>query len=314
MPEYVARRLISLLPALLGLTVIAFGLMALVPGDPAEILAGHGKEAEPTAEEIEATRRRLGLDRPLPVQYLVWLGQVLRGDLGRSLRSGEPVLHELVARFPATLELASAGLLVAWAIAFPIGTLAACRRGSLLDHLSTVLALVGASVPSFWLGALFILLFAVGLGWLPSMGRGGLRHLVLPALSLGLGSSAILIRLLRASLLEVLGQEYIRAARARGLPEHVLVLRHALKPSLLPLVTVLGLQFGHLVGGAVIVETVFAWPGLGTFIIGSILARDFPVIQAFALLMGIIFLMTNFLVDMAYLLLDPRIRYEVRAR
>ncbi|MGC8837404.1 MAG: nickel ABC transporter permease [Anaerolineae bacterium] len=310
MRQYVIRRLVSLLPVVVGVSVIAFGLMALIPGDPAEIIASHGKETEPTAEEIMAVRRQLGLDRPLPLQYLAWLHRVLRGDLGRSLRSGEPVLDELTARLPATLELAATGLLIGLAIALPTGTLAAVKRDSLWDHISRALALLGASVPSFWLGALLILVFAVDLGWLPSMGRGSPRHLILPALSLGLGASATLMRLMRASLLETLAQPYIATARAKGLPESAVLFRHALKPSLLPVVTVLGLQFGHLLGGAVVVETVFAWPGLGTFIINSILARDFPAIQSFALLMGLVFVCTNFLVDVAYRLLDPRIQYE----
>jgi peptide/nickel transport system permease protein len=312
MRDYVVRRLVSLLPVVLGVSIIAFGLMALVPGDPAEIIASHGKETEPTAEEILATRRRLGLDRPLPLQYLTWLSRVIRGDLGLSLRSGEPVLDELTDRLPATLELAASGLLIGLAIALPIGTLAAVKRDSLWDHASRALALLGASVPSFWLGVLFILVFAVDLGWLPSMGRGSPRHLILPALSLGLGASATLMRLMRASLLETLSQAYISTARAKGLPESAILLRHALKPSLLPVVTILGLQFGHLLGGAVVVETVFAWPGLGTFIINSILARDFPTIQIFTLLMGLVFVLTNFLVDVAYRLLDPRIQYEGR--
>ncbi|NLE77352.1 MAG: ABC transporter permease [Chloroflexi bacterium] len=313
MRSYVARRLLSLLPVLLGLSVIAFGLMALVPGDPAEIIAAPGKETEPTDEEILAVRRQLGLDRPWPLQYLAWLQRVLTGDLGRSLRSGEPVAQELVDRLPATLELAAGGLAVGLLIALPVGILAAVRRGSLADHASRALALLGASVPSFWLGALLILLFAVELGWLPAMGRGSRAHLLLPSLSLGVGASAILTRLVRASLLEVLGQDYIRTAHAKGLPGRAVILGHALKPSLLPVVTVLGLQFGHLVGGAVIIETVFAWPGLGQFIIRSILARDFPVIQGFALLMGLVFVCTNFAVDVVYRLLDPRIQYRGKA-
>jgi len=283
--------------------------MALVPGDPAEILASHGRETEPTATEIAAAREELGLDLPLPVRYARWLVRAVRGDLGQSLRSGTSVWHEITARLPATLELTLGGMLVGLVIALPVGILAAVKRGSLLDQLSRLLALLGASVPSFWLGAMLILLFAVHLGWLPSMGRGGIRHFILPSLALGLGASAILMRLIRASLLEVLEQDYVRTARAKGLPQRTIVLRHVLKASLLPVVTVLGLQFGGLLGGALIVETIFAWPGLGMFLIESILARDFPVIQGFALFTGLVFVFTNFAVDMVYRWLDPRIEY-----
>jgi len=296
MRQYTVRRLMSLLPVILGLSLVTFGLMGLVPGDPAEILAGHG-----------------GLDRPLPVRYALWLTRVLSGDLGTSLRSGASVWYELTARLPATLELAVSGLLIGLLIALPIGILAAVRQNSLMDQISRSLALLGASIPSFWLGAMLMLLFAVQLGWLPAMGRGDLRHFILPALSLGFGASAVLMRLIRASLLEIFDQDFIRTARAKGLRERTVVLLHAVKPSLLPIITVLGLQFGHLVGGAVIIETIFAWPGLGIFIIESILARDFPVIQGFALLMGLVFIMINFLVDMAYRMLDPRIDYTRQA-
>jgi len=305
---YMLRRAISLLPVLFGVSLITFALMGLVPGDPAEILAAYGKDIEPTPLEIEAVREQLGLDQPIPVQYVHWLLRVASGDLGHSMRTGRPVWYEITARLPATLELTATGMLIGILIALPIGILAAVNRDSLLDQLSRVLALLGASVPSFWLGAMLILLFAVHLGWLPAMGRGGLSHLVLPSFALGLGASAVLMRLIRASLLEVLGQDYIRTARAKGLRERAVVLRHALKPSLLPTVTVLGLQFGRLLGGAVIIETIFAWPGLGMFIIESILGRDFPVIQGFALLMGLVFMTNNFVVDILYRWLDPRIQ------
>ncbi len=310
MSRYLIRRVISLLPVLLGISLITFSLMALVPGDPAEILAEYGKEAEPTAEDIEAIREELGLNLPLLLRYLKWLGRVAQGDLGRSLRSGQPVWREIATRLPATLELAISGMLVGLLVALPAGILAAVRRGSLWDQSGRALALLGASVPSFWLGAMLIILFAVRLGWLPAMGRGGIRHLILPACTLGLGGAAILMRLIRASLLEVLEQDYICTARAKGLQEHIVLLRHALKPSLIPVVTVLGLQFGHMLGGAVIIETIFAWPGLGMFIIESILGRDFPVIQGFALFISVVFVLTNFAVDILYRWLDPRIRYE----
>lgn len=300
----------SLIPVVVGVTLITFALMGLVPGDPAEIIAAYGQEADPSAKEIAAVRAQLGLDLPLHLRYLRWLSRAVRGDLGRSLRTGAPVWREIAVRLPATLELAVGGMGIGLLIALPIGILAAVRRDSLLDQISRLLALLGASLPSFWLGAMLILLFAVRLGWLPSMGRGGLDHYVLPSCALGVGASALLMRLTRASLLETLDQDFIRTARAKGLPGRAVVLGHALKPSLLPVVTVLGLQLGHLLGGAVIIETIFAWPGLGMFLIESILGRDFPVIQGFALFMGLIFIAINFAVDMAYLWLDPRIRYE----
>jgi peptide/nickel transport system permease protein len=312
MRQYTVRRLISLLPVILGLSLITFGLMGLVPGDPAEILASYGKDVDPTPGEIEAVRHELGLDRPLPARYAMWLGRALRGDLGESFRSGNPVWSELTVRLPATAELAASGLLIGVLIALPVGILAAMKQDSLIDQVSRTLALAGASIPSFWLGAMLMWLFAVRLGWLPAMGRGDLRHFVLPAISLGLGASAVLMRLIRASLLDVLNQDFIRTARAKGLKERTVIFLHAVRPSLLPVITVLGLQLGHLLGGAIIIETIFAWPGLGSLIIESILARDFPVIQGFALFMGIIFVGVNFLVDMAYRLLDPRIDYARR--
>jgi len=309
MRNYVLRRALSLLPVLFGVSLMTFGLMGLVPGDPAEILAAYGKDIEPGPDEIEAVRVELGLDLSLPGQYIRWLGRAVSGDLGNSLRTGRPVWQEITARLPATLELTGAGMLIALLIALPSGVLAAVNRDGLLDHVSRFLALVGASVPSFWLGATLILLFAVELRWLPAMGRGGPSHLVLPSLALGIGASAVIMRLTRAGLLEVLDQDYIRTARAKGFHERAVILRHALKPSLLPTVAVIGLQFGQLLGGAVIIETIFAWPGLGMLIIESILGRDFPVIQGFALLMSLVFVSSNFLVDVLCRWLDPRIRY-----
>ncbi|MEA3377461.1 MAG: nickel ABC transporter permease [Chloroflexota bacterium] len=309
MRHYIVRRLISLLPVIFGVSLITFGLMGLVPGDPAEIIASYGKETEPSQEQIEAVREDLGLDQPLPLQYLHWLGRVIRGDLGHSLRSGHSVWYELTTHLPATLELATGGLVIGLFIALPIGILSAVWRDSVVDQISRALALLGASVPSFWLGTVLVLFFAVRLGWLPSMGRGGLRHFILPSLTLGLGTSAVLMRLTRANLLEVLGEQYLRTARAKGLSERVVVLRHALKPSLLPLVTMLGLRFGHLLGGAIVIEMVFAWPGLGMLVIDSILGRDFPVIQGFALFITLIFVAINFVVDLACRWLDPRVQY-----
>ncbi len=294
---------------ILGVSLITFGLMAVVPGDPAEIIASRGKDIEPSRAEIEAVRHELGLDQPLPLQYARWLGRVVRGDLGMSLGTGQPVRHELAARLPRTLELAAGGMIIGLLIALPVGILSAVWRDCVLDQVSRLLALLGASVPSFWLGTILILFFAVRLGWLPSMGRGGLRHLILPACTLGLSTSAVLMRLTRANLLEVLNEGFVRTARAKGVSEKGVVLRHALKPSLLPVVTVLGLQFGNLLGGALIIETVFAWPGLGMLVLRSILGRDFPVIQGFALFITLVFVFINFAVDLVCRWLDPRVDY-----
>jgi len=309
MRQYVVRRLVSLLPVIFGVSLITFGLMGLVPGDPAEIIASHGKEIEPSQEQIEAVREELGLSEPVPLRYVRWLGRVVSGDLGDSLLSGHTVWYELTAHLPATLALAAGGMAVGLLIALPVGILSAVWRGSVVDQVSRFLALLGASVPSFWLGTILVLFFAVRLGWLPSMGRGGLRHFVLPCFALGLRASAVLMRLTRANLLEVLGEDYVRTARAKGLSERVLVLRHALKPSLLPVLTVLGLQFGHLLGGAIVIEKVFAWPGLGMLVVDSILGRDFPVIQGFALFITLIFVAINFVVDLLCRWVDPRVQY-----
>ena len=309
MREYILRRLVSLLPVILGVSLITFGLMGVVPGDPAEIIASRGRDVEPTQAEIEAVRQELGFDQPLPLQYARWLGRVVRGDLGMSLHTGQPVWHELAVRLPRTLELAAGGMIIGLLIALPVGILSAVWRDRVLDQVSRVLALLGASVPSFWLGTILILFFAVRLGWLPSMGRGGLRHFVLPASALGLSTSAVLMRLTRANLLEVLNEGFVRTARAKGLSEKAVVLRHALKPSLLPVVTVFGLQFGNLLGGALIIETVFAWPGLGMLVLRSILGRDFPVIQGFALFITLVFVLVNFIVDLVCRWLDPRVQY-----
>lgn len=312
MQNYVLRRLLSLLPSLFIISLLTFGLTALVPGDPAAILAEHyitNKDIDPTPEQIEAVRKELGLDAPWPVRYVRWLWDAAQGDLGESLRTGRPVLHEIAVCLPITLKLALSGLMIGLLIALPVGILAAVHREGTLDQLSRVLALMGASVPSFWLATMLILLFSVRLGWLPAMGQGSPRHSILPSVTLGVGSAASLMRLIRASLLEELSQDYVRTARAKGLSERATVLRHALKPAFSPVLTVLGLQFGHLLGGAIIVETIFAWPGLGTLLIESIFGRDFMVVQGFALFAGLIFVFTNFAVDIAYRWLDPRVQY-----
>jgi peptide/nickel transport system permease protein len=309
---YIGRRLFSLVPALLGVSLLAFGLANLAPGDPAQLILLRQTGEIPSEEAVGRLRRELGLDDPLPVRYLRWLSHTTRGELGTSYRTGGPVLQELAEGFPATLQLAAAALAIGVMIALPLGVLSAARRHSGLDHASRLAALLGASVPSFWLGYVLILLFAVRLGLLPVGGRGGWEHLVLPALTLGIGGAASLMRLTRSSLLEELERDYVRTARAKGLPERVVIGRHALRNALNPIVTLTGLRLGGLLAGAVVVETVFAWPGIGKHVVDAIYDRDYPTIQGFVLFMGTVFVLLNLLVDLSYLWLDPRVRLAGR--
>jgi peptide/nickel transport system permease protein len=310
MQTYLARRLFTLPLLLFGISVISFALLNLAPGDPAGILLRLQQPGtEPPREAVLALRQELRLDDPLPLRYGRWLLGALRGDLGKSYRSGKPVTAELVQRLPATLMLAGASLALAVLIGIPLGVFAAVRPGSPVDGLSRLLALLGAAVPSYLLALLLILVFAVTLHWLPAIGYGGLRQLVLPALALAAGSSAQLMRLTRASMLEVVQQDYVRTARAKGMRERRVISVHALKNALLPVVTVLGMNTGHLLGGTVIVETIFGWPGVGKYAIDAIFLRDYPVIQGFVLYMAVIFLLVNLMVDMTYRWLDPRLHF-----
>jgi peptide/nickel transport system permease protein len=296
---------------MLGVSILTFGMSHLAPGDPAELIL-RARGVEPTVDTIQIMREQMGLDTPLIVQYGKWMQNVLQGDLGNSYRTGRPVSQEIFRRFPATLELTLAGFLVIVLISLPAGILAALYKNTFIDHFSRLFALLGSSVPSFWLGLMLIYFFAIHLSLFPVMGRGEINHLVLPALTLGLGMSAQYARLLRASMLEVLGQEFIQATRARGLKEHTIIIFNALKNALLPVVTSLGISLGHLLGGAVIVESIFTWPGVGKFVVDSIFNRDYPVIQGYVLLMALIFVLVNLLVDLTYTLIDPRIRLEGR--
>src|SRR5919109_1381114 len=292
MRAYVMWRLLTLPALLFGISIISFTLLNLAPGDPADILLRLQQPGtEPPREAVLALRHQLRLDDPLPLRYGRWLLLAMRGDLGVSYRSGKPIVKELWQRLPATLLLAGASLALAVSIAIPLGIIAAVWRGSLLDGLSRLLALLGAVVPSYVLALLLILLFAVRLGWLPATGYGSPKHLILPAIALAGGVNAQLMRLTRANLLEVLQQDYVRTARAKGMSEDVIVLGHALKNALLPVVTVLGMSLGHLLGGAVIVETIFGWPGIGKYAVDAIFLRDYPVIQGVVLYMNVIFLL-----------------------
>jgi len=304
--RYLVRRLALTIPVLLGVATLVFALIHLIPGDPAQAMLG-----ETAAEEdVEALRRRLGLDRPLLEQYGAFLRGLAHGDLGTSLRTNEPVAKAILDRIPATLELAAAAMTVAIGVAIPLGIVAAVGRGTLVDHAATTLALTGISIPNFWLGPLLAIVFAVELGWLPVSGRGTLAHLVLPAISLGAALAAILARMTRASLLEELREPYVLAARARGASRARAVLRHAFRNSLIPVVTLVGLQFGAVLTGAVITETIFAWPGIGRLLIQSIGFRDYPVVQGCILFIAATYVGVNLLTDVVYGVLDPRIRYE----
>lgn len=311
MYRYIGKRLCLLLIVIIGVTVLTFTLMHAAPGDMAEMIAisRYGAENLTTAE-VEAIRLSEGLDSPVMVQYFHWLTHMISGDFGNSLITGEPVMEEILIRLPATLKLSFAALLVSLVIAIPAGVIAASKQHSLMDHLTMSSALIGTSVPNFWLGLLLILLFSVTLGWFPVFGYGGLRYMVLPALTLGAGLAGITTRLTRSSMLEVLNQDYVTTARSRGLSERRIIFKHALKNAFIPIITVIGIQLGHLLGGTVIVESIFAWPGIGKLLVDSIYARDFATVQACALLFAIIFVLINLIVDILYLFLNPKISYQ----
>jgi len=314
--RYLVRRLLLLVPVLLGVSVIIFMVLHLAPGDPAEIMLG----SQATQADLARLRAELGLTEPLSVQYVRWLGLVARGDLGRSIWMKRPVLAEVLGRFKATLVLTGSALLLSTVGGLALGIASATRPNSLLDRLSAVASLFGASMPVFWLGIVLMVIFALWLGWLPASGMfspyggGDLRdlllHLALPAVTLAAASVTIIARLTRSTMLETLGQDYIRTARAKGVVERAVVLRHGLKNALIPIVTVVGVQAGYLLGGAVLTETVFAWPGVGTLMVQGILARDFPLVQGCVLVVALSFVLINLGVDLLYAWLDPRIRYE----
>ncbi len=306
MVRFLARRLALTIPVLLGVATLVFSLIHFIPGDPA--LAMLGETAAP--EDVEELRRRLGLDRPLLEQYGNFLAGVVRGDLGTSLRTSQPVSEAILERLPATFELAAAAMIVALLISIPLGIAAAVWRGTVVDHGAMTLALMGISIPNFWLGPLLAIVFAVELGWLPVSGRGTPAHLILPAISLGAALAAILARMTRATLLEELREQYVLASRARGASRARSVIGHAFRNSLIPIVTLLGLQFGAVLTGAVITETIFAWPGIGRLLIQSIGFRDYPLVQGAILFIAVTYVGVNLLTDLLYGVLDPRIRYE----
>jgi len=310
MLKYILKRLLLVFVVVLGVTVVTFSAMQSAPGDPAEMIAVARYGEDLTQEEIEGVRVTEGLDAPVYIQYLGWLGHILRLDLGKSLITYEDVLEEILTRFPATLVLTISSLILSLLIALPTGIISAIRKNTIVDNACMTGALLGVSMPNFWLGLLLIWLFALSLGLLPSFGYGSIKHIILPTITLGTSMAAITTRLTRSSMLDVLNQDYIVTAKAKGLDEKTILLRHALKNAMLPVITFVGLQLGFLLGGTVIVETIFAWPGIGRLLVDSIYARDFALIQGCVLFIAVIFALANLVVDILYAYLDPRIRYE----
>ena len=323
MRVYVLKRLVQIVPTVLMITFVVFLMMQSIPGDPVVALLGDAY----TEEDAVRVRAEYGLDKPVLVQYAIWLGKLTRGDWGVSIMTGRPVFQDVLVRLPVTLELIALSMAVALAIAIPAAIIGALRQNTWADYTATTVAMVGVSIPEFFIGVLLLLAFSIGMsGALPSSGwvylpgtcptivcaaglLGNAQHVLMPALALGVGRAALLTRLLRASMLEVIRTEYVTTARAKGLSERPVVLKHALKNALIPTVTVMGLQVGFLIGGAIVVETLFAMPGLGTFGIDAIIARDYQQVQGFALLTAIAFVVINLIVDLTYTVLDPRIRY-----
>lgn len=334
MRRYALRRGLTVIPVLVGVSALVFGFIHLIPGDPAVTMLGE----RATPEKVAEVRRQLGLDRPIHEQYLLYVGRLLRGDLGTSIVRGDPVLADLLRRFPATVELGTAAIALALLLGIPVGIVSAVWRNSVVDGLARVWALVGVSMPIFWLGLMLAWVFGVQLRWFPTGFRLGtdaalepwthfvlldaalqgrwaiagdaLRHLVLPAVTLATIPLAVIARMTRASILEALSQDYIRTAEAKGLPQAAVVLRHALRNALLPVLTVIGLQVGHLLAGAILTETIFSWPGIGLWVYEAIEARDYAIVQGASLFIAVIFVTVNLATDLLYAVADPRVKYE----
>lgn len=308
MRKYITRRLLMLIPVILGVTFIVFSIMYMTPGDPAQMILG---ESAPESA-VQALREQMGLNDPFLVQYGRFIKNAVMGDFGRSYTTKREVFTEIFARFPATLQLASVGVLLAVLIGIPVGIISATKQYSLFDSVSMILALLGVSMPNFWQGLMFILLFSVTLGLLPSGGYGSFKHFILPALTLGTSTAAVIARMTRSSMLEVIRQDYIRTARAKGVEEKKVILKHALKNALIPIITVVGLQFGALLGGAVLTETVFSWPGIGRLLVDAIKQKDTPMVQATVVFIAVTFSIVNLAVDILYAYVDPRIKSQYK--
>ena len=304
MTDFIIRRLLLLIPVTFGVITLVFLLIHFIPGDPVDLMLGE----QALAVDKEALRHQLGLDQPLTIQYVSYLQRLTNGDLGTSLYSRQPVLDEIQARVPATARLAFVAMLFALLISFPLGMAAGWKQYSLLDNSAMLLALIGVSMPNFWLGPLLILLFAVALGWFPVSGSGNFAHIFLPALTLGTSMAAILSRMVRSSLIDVKQKDYIRTARAKGLSEWIVLSKHALRNALIPVITIAGLQVGALLSGAIITEQVFDWPGIGTLLLSGIQTRNYPLVQGCVLLIAMTYVVVNLVTDLFYAVVDPRIR------
>lgn len=303
---YIMKRLIQAIPVIFLVTVLTFSLVHLVPGDPALMRAGE----DATPEQVEAIREAMGLNEPIPKQYAKWVSGIMRGDMGYSLQDGRPVFSTLIQRLPATMKLVMASFVVSIGIGVPVGILSAVKQNTFADSFARVFALLGISMPNFWMGLMLMLVFSYSLRMLPASGSGSLAHLIMPAIALGMPGAGIITRLTRSSMLEVMKQDYIRTARAKGLRRQLVIYKHALKNAMLPVVTVIGVQLGSRLGGSVIVESIFAYPGIGRFAYTRLLARDYPMIMGNLFIFAMIFILINLITDILYGFLEPRIRYD----
>ncbi|OIK15107.1 peptide ABC transporter [Bacillus sp. MUM 116] len=310
MYKFILRRLAMLIPVLLGVSFLVFTIMNLTPGDPVEMYLGDNY----TAEAHAAMTHELGLDKPFFIRYLNYIGHAVQGDFGISYTTHQPVLDEILARFPSTLILAISALIFAIVVGVVLGTISAAKQYSAFDSASTFSALIGVSMPNFWLGLMLIIIFAAGLGWFPSSEFSGIKSLILPAIALGTNSLAIITRMTRSSLLETIRQDYVRTARAKGVKEYKVIIKHALRNAMIPIITISGLQFGFLISGAVVVETVFSWPGIGRLLVETIKLKDIPVVLALVLMKAVMFTVINLTTDILYAFFDPRIRAQYKAR
>ncbi|OON93583.1 MAG: peptide ABC transporter permease [Candidatus Epulonipiscium fishelsonii] len=306
MHRYILKRLLMLIPVIIGVSFLVFFIMALSPGNPARTILG---ESAPI-EAVEALEEELGLNDPIIQRYANYMLDLVQGDMGESYKSGRPVFSEVMSRFPATIQLALGGMIFAIMLSIPIGIISATKQYSALDGASMIFALLGVAIPNFWLGLMLIIVFSLNFGWLPSGGMGGWQNFVLPVITLGTGCMANITRTTRSSMLEVIRQDYIRTAKAKGVKQKIVIGRHALNNALIPVVTVIGLQFGALLGGAVLTETVFSWPGVGSFLINSIKAKDTPSVMGCVIIFSICFSIVNLLVDILYAYIDPRIKSQ----
>jgi peptide/nickel transport system permease protein len=307
MTKYIVNRLLQAIPTVLAVSILVFLMLQFIPGDPAEIYIG---DRETTPERLAQVRERMGLNRPIVVQYLDYMSKAVRGDLGTSLNNRRPVLHEILFRLPYTLELTVAALIMSTILGLGLGILAALKHNTIVDTVSMTIALLGISVPVYWSSLLLISFFSVKLRWFPPIGQGSLHRLIMPAAALGFLSAGSLARLVRSSMLEVLNQEYILAARAKGLPQRIVILRHTMRNALIPIVTILGLTFGELLGGAVLTETIFARLGIGRMYVDAILNKDYTLVQGATMFIAVAYVFINIAIDVAYAYVDPRISYE----